>query len=150
MALYYAPLGAQSVTNDSSQDLWVLAAPSDSAVKLHYAKMTSTVTSDERLLLSLIQRTTAGSVGGTALTVVALDGTSAAAGATVTPLVTTQGTPSKTFLTDYWSQLAPWEFLPTPAMQIIIPPSGFLALALATAVASTRSMSGWLVFEELG
>jgi len=45
MALYYVPLGAQSVTNDASQDLWVLAAPSDSAVKLHYAKMSSTVTS---------------------------------------------------------------------------------------------------------
>ena len=88
MAKYYAPLGAQSVTNDSSQDLWVIASPADAAVKLLWAKMSSTVTSDERLLLSLVQRSGAGSAGGSALTVVAADGTSATVGTTVTPLVT--------------------------------------------------------------
>ena len=150
MAMYYAPLGAQSVTNDSSQDLWVIAAPADAAVRLHWAKMSSTVTSDERLLLTLIQRTTAGSVGGSALTVVAADGTSATVGTTVTPLVTTQGTGSKTFVTDYWSQLTAWEWLPTPECRIVIPPSGFLALALGTAVASTRTMTGFVAFEEIG
>ena len=150
MATYFAPLGAQTVTNDSSQDLWVLAAPADSAVRLLWAKMSSTVTSDERLLLSLIQRSGAGSAGGSALTVVASDGTSATAGSAVTPLVTTQGTGTKTFWTDYWSQLSEWEWLPTPECRIVIPPSGFLALALGTAVASNRVMTGVVVFEEIG
>ena len=150
MAKYYAPLGAQSVTNDSSQDLWVIASPADAAVKLLWAKMSSTVTSDERLLLSLVQRSGAGSAGGSALTVVAADGTSATAGTTVTPLVTTQGTGTKTFVTDYWSQLSPWEWMPTPECCIIIPPSTFLALALGTAVASTRTMTGFVCFEEIG
>ena len=135
MAKYYAPLGAQSVTNDSSQDLWVIASPADAAVKLLWAKMSSTVTSDERLLLSLIQRSGAGS---------------ATVGTTVTPLVTTQGTGTKIFVTDYWSQLTAWEWMPTPECCIIIPPSTYLALALGTAVASTRTMTGYVCFEEIG
>lgn len=150
MAIYYAPLGATTVTTDSSQDLWVITAPADSAVRLHWAKMTSTVTSDERLLLSLIQRSAAGSVGGTALTIVAADGTSATSGSTVTPLVTTQGGVTKIFTTDYWSQLSPWEWLSTPECRIVIPPGGFLALALGTAVGANRTMTGFVCFEEIG
>lgn len=150
MAKFYAPLGAQSVTTDSSQDLWVITGPATKAVRLLWARMTSTVTSDERLLLSIVQRSAAGSVGGSALTVVAADGTSASSGSTVTPLVTTQGGVSKIFATDYWSELSPWEWLPTPDCQIVIPGGGFLALALGTAAGGTRTMTGFVAFEEIG
>jgi hypothetical protein len=40
--------------------------------------------------------------------------------------------------------------MPTPECCIIIPPSSFLALALGTAVAQNRTMTGYVCFEEIG
>jgi hypothetical protein len=50
----------------------------------------------------------------------------------------------------YWSQLSPLIYLPTPEEQIVIPPSGRLALALGTAVAASRTWSGSLRWMEVG
>ena len=152
MAIYYIPMGASlaTVTNDADQDVWELLAPSDAAVKIHWIKLTSTLTTDERVMLRLMRRTAAGSGGGTGLVEVLADGTSAAIGTSVIPLVTTPGTAGDILLTDYWSQLAPWEYLPTPETRIVVPPSGRIGLNLQTAVAASRTWSGFIVIEEIG
>jgi hypothetical protein len=68
----------------------------------------------------------------------------------VSYLVTTPGTIGDIIMGWQWSQLAPMDFLPTPETRIVIPPSGRLCLNLSTAVASTRTWSGWVCWEEIG
>ena len=149
MSVYLVPFDNLSVTNDSDQDIFELTAPSDAAVKLIGFELYSAVTTDERVRLRLVRRSTAGS-GGAAATEVPANGTSAALGASVTQLNTTPGTIGDILLAFYWSQLSPLPYTPIPEAMIIVPPSGKIALNLETAVASTRNWSGWLAFAELG
>lgn len=149
MAIYTVPFDNLSVTNDSDQDIWALAGPSDAALKLHHFELYSATTTDERVRLRLLRRSGAGS-GGSASTEVAADGTSATLGTAVTQLVTTPGSAGDVLHAWYWSQLSPLIYLPTPETRIVVAPSGILALNLETAVASTRNWSGFVTFEEIG
>lgn len=149
MSVYLVPFDNLSVTNDADQDIFELTAPSDAAVKLIGFELYSATTSDERVRLRLVRRSTAGSGGAGAVEVPA-NGTSAALGAAVVQLNTTPGTVGDILLSWYWSQLSPLTYAPIPESMIIVPPSGRIALNLETAVASTRNWSGWLKFAELG
>lgn len=148
MSIYSVPFDSLTVTNDSDQDIWQILAPSDASVILHHMELYSAVTSDERVNLRLLRRTTDGN-GGTA-TEVPLRGTAAAVGTVVETLATTPGTAGDVLLAWYWSQLSPLVYLPTPETRIVVPPSGRIALNLQTAVAVSRSWSGFIVFEEVG
>lgn len=147
--MYTVPFDNLTVTNDSDQDLWELTAPAAKAVRLHHFEVYSATTSDERVRLRLLRRTTAGS-GGAGATEVATDGAAAAVGTAVVTLNTTPGTAGDVLLAWYWSQLSPLIYLPTPECRIVVPPSGRIALNLETAVASSRNWSGFVVFEEIG
>ena len=147
--MYTVPFDNLTVTNDSDQDIWELTAPAAKAVRVHHFEVYSATTSDERVRLRLLRRTTAGS-GGAGATEVATDGAAAAVGPAVVTLNTTPGTAGNVLLAWYWSQLSPLIYLPTPECRIVVPPSGRLALNLETAVASSRNWSGFVVFEEIG
>jgi hypothetical protein len=149
MSVYTVPFDNLSVTNDSDQDIWEILAPSDAAVELVHFELYSAVTTDERVRLRLVRRSTAGS-GGAGATEVPARGTLAAVGTAVTQLNTTPGTAGDVLLAWYWSQLSPLVYLPTPESRILLPPSGRIGLNLETAVASTRNWSGFLKFREIG
>lgn len=148
--IYSIPMNNLSVTNDSDQDIWEMVNSSASACILLGFELYSATTSDERVRLRLLRRSTTGS-GGAAATEVSLDGgNTVAAGAALSTLVTTPGSAGAELLAWYWSQLSPLVYLPTPEEQIIVPPSGRLALNLQTAVASTRNWSGHVRWAEIG
>lgn len=149
MSVYTVPFENLSVTNDSDQDIWEITAPSDAAVEIVHFELYSAVTTDERVRLRLVRRSTAGS-GGAGATEVPVKGTLAAVGTAVTQLNTTPGTLGDVLHAWYWSQLAPLVYLPVPEERIILPPSGRVGLNLLTAVASTRNWSGFVTFRELG
>lgn len=147
--MYTVPFDNLTVTNDSDQDIWELTAPAAKAVRVHHFEVYSATTSDERVRLRLLRRSTGGS-GGAGATEVPTDGAAAAVGTAVVTLNTTPGTAGDVLLAWYWSQLSPLIYLPTPECRIVVPPSGRLALNLETAVASSRNWSGFVVFEEIG
>ena len=91
MAVYAIPFDNLTVTNDSDQDIIEITAPSDAAVKIHRIVLNSATTTDERVRLRLVRRSTNGS-GGSAATEVPIDGTAAAVGTAGVTLVTTPGT----------------------------------------------------------
>ena len=151
MAVYTVPFDNLTVTNDSDQDIIELTAPSDAAVKIHRIVLNSATTTDERVRLRLVRRSTNGS-GGSAATEVGIDGVSEATGGGVAAvtLATTPGTIGNILQAWYWSQLSPFDELPVPEDRVVIPPSGILGLNLETAVASSRNWSGFVVYEVIG
>lgn len=147
--LYSAPLDAISVTTDSDQDIWEMVCGSTYRAVLHEFALTSNSTTDERVRLRLVRRSTTGT-GGSAITEVPLDGGNTRSnGTSVTALVTTPGTVGDIIAGWQWSQQDELLFLPTPECRIIVSESARLALHLNTAVASTRTWSGRVIFEEL-
>ena len=148
--VYSVGFDALSVTNDSSQDIWELVNGAGVSCVLLGFELYSATTSDERVRLTLLRRSSTGS-GGSAATENPLDGgNTVTAAAAVNTLVTTQGSAGAVLAAYQWSQLSPLIYLPTPEEQIIIPPSGRIALALGTAVATTRTWSGSLRWMEIG
>lgn len=148
--VYSVGFDGLSVTNDSSQDIWELVNGAGVSCVILGFELYSATTSDERVKLTLLRRTSTGS-GGSAATENPLDGgNTVAAAAAVSTLVTTQGSAGAVLAGYQWSQLSPLIYLPTPEEQIVVPPSGRLALALGTAVATTRTWSGSLRWAEIG
>lgn len=149
MRMYSCPLDAVTVTNDADQDLLELVNGSTVTAILHQLRIESNMTTDERLRLRLVRRTTTGS-GGTGATEVKVESGDASPVLAVSHLVTTPGTIGDILEGWQWSQLAPNELLLTPECRIIIPPSGRLCLNLQTAVAASRTMSGSVKWQEIG
>ena len=148
--VYSVPFENLSVTNDSDQDIFEIVNGSTSALVLLGFELYSATTSDERVRLRLLRRSTTGT-GGSAATEVPLDGgNTVSAAAAVSTLVTAPGTAGSILKAWYWSQLSPLIYLPTPEEQVIVSPSGRVALNLLTAVASTRNWSGFVKWCEIG
>lgn len=149
LRLYVIPFDALTVTNDADQDIWELVAPAAGPCILHGFSLTSATTTDERVRLRLVRRSTTGS-GGSASTEVPLeDGNTMAAGAALSTLVTTPGTIGDILKGWQWSQQGELLYLPTPELRPSISVSARLALNLQTAVASSRTWSGWCSWEEV-
>lgn len=147
--IYTAPLSNLSVTNDSDQDIVELVNGSGVTAILHSLELNSALTTDERVRLRWVRRSTTGS-GGAAVTEVPNSVGDATPALAVSTLVTTPGTIGAILPEYYWSQLAPFIYLPVPEDRLTIPPSGRLALNLQTAVGSTRAWSGYVTWEEVG
>lgn len=146
--VYYVPLDALSVTTDADQDLFEIVAAASKRVILHGFSLSSTYTTDERVRLRLLQRTTTGSGGSGATEVAADDGNDTAATAAVSTLVTTPGTAGDILAGFQWSQQGELLFLPTPEMRPVVAKSSRLALNINSAVGGTRTWSGWVCWEE--
>lgn len=148
--VYSVPFDNLTVTNDADQDIFEIVNGSTSALILLGFELYSATTTDERVRLRLVRRSTTGS-GGTGSTEAALDGgNTVASAAAVTQLVTTPGTVGAILKAWYWSQLSPLVYLPTPEEQVIVSPSGRLCLNLETAVGSSRNWSGFVKWAEVG
>lgn len=146
--IYSVGLAAISVTNDADQDILEMVNGSSASLTLLELRVTSSLTTDERVQLRILRRSTTGS-GGTAATESAIDGNnSVTANCAVSYLVTTPGTAGAVLAADHWSQLSPYRWVPTPKCEIVVPPGGRLALNLATAVGATRTWSVTAVWEE--
>jgi hypothetical protein len=148
--IYTVPFDNLSVTNDPDQDIFELVGASGYPYALIAFELYSALTTDERVRLRLLRRSTTGS-GGSAATEVPLDGgNSTTIQTAVNTLVTTPGTAGAILHAWYWSQLSPLIYRPTPAEITEVASAGRLCLNLETAVASTRNWSGFVTFQEFG
>jgi hypothetical protein len=148
--IYTCPFDNLSVTNDSDQDIFELVGAAGYPFRLLAFEVYSALTTDERVRLRLVRRSTTGS-GGSAATEVRMDGGNTVAAQTaVSTLVTTPGTIGDIIHAWYWSQLAPLIYRPTPAEIIEFTSGQRCGLNLETAVAATRSWSGFVTWEEIG
>jgi hypothetical protein len=153
--VYTAVFNAVAVT--AQQDFFELVAPSDAVVKVHRILITqSTEVGDaaEEGLNVLIKRgaTTSGSGGGTPPTPQPTEFGFPAAGSTVEINNTTKASAGtiQTLWAENWNIRTPYEWLPTPECQLFLSPSQRLTVELATTPADSITMSGTLVFEEIG
>jgi hypothetical protein len=147
--IFSAPLVSISVTNDSDQDILEMVGAAGYPFRLLSLELSSSLTTDERVALRLVRRSTTGS-GGSAITEVKNDPGSASPQTALSYLVTSPGTVGDIIHGWQWSQLAPFVYRPTPEEQITVASGGRLCLNLQTAVASTRTWSGYVVWAEEG
>lgn len=146
--VYSVALDAVSVTTDADQDLLEFVNGAAASLRLLELRVTSSHTSDERIKLRILRRTTTGS-GGSGATENPHDGNNTVtANCVVSYLVTTPGTGGAILAADWFTQLAPYRWVPTPVCEILVPASGRLALHIGTAVASTRTWCATAVWEE--
>lgn len=147
--IYVVPFDAITVTNDPDQDIWELLAGSLNPIKLHGFSLTSTLLTDERVRLRLVRRSATGT-SGVASTEVTLsdDDNTMAALTVVQQLVLSPGAVSDVLMGWQWSQQGEFLFLPTPELRPHATSAQRLALHLQTAVAASRTWSGWVAWEE--
>lgn len=155
---YSASFSAVAVS--AAQDLFELLAPADACIAIHSIRLGQS--SDfgdaqaEGLEVTLKRATgsyTSGS-GGTSPSKNALESGFSAAGATVEANNTTQaavgtGTLTK-FMHDTFNIQIGWLYQPVPEERIILSPSQALILSLDSAPADAITMSGTIVWEEIG
>jgi hypothetical protein len=147
--VFTAPLDAITVTTDADQDIFEMVGAAGYPFALIAFELYGTLTTDEKLRLRLVRRTTTGS-GGSALTEIKNDGGSSAPQTAVNALVTTPGTIGDIGPCLYPSTLGPIIYRPTPEEQMEIISGGRLALNLQSAVGASRTMSGYLTWREFG
>lgn len=135
------------------QDLFEIVAPADGIVVVHgiWVSQSSDAgdVASEQVNILIHRGSTSGS-GGSTLTPSPLDFGDPAFGGVVEANNTTQATEGTQLFSDSFNVMAGWQFLPTPEMRLVIPPSGRLIVELQTAPADSLTMSGTVVFEEIG
>lgn len=148
MGLLYSAAFENVSMTDAAQDIVFLATSSAVPIKVHYLRVTASVTSDVRARIQLLRRTTAGS-GGTGVTPAEMIGrNTVSAATTVTYLRTTPGTAGDVVLAEEWSLLVPFEYLPTPEHRPEVAAASYLGLNLVAGTGASRSISGYVIFEE--
>jgi S-formylglutathione hydrolase FrmB len=152
--IYSATFTAVAVS--AAQDLFEIAAPADAAVVLHSVRLgQSSDAGDaaaEMLPVQIVKGNTTSGSGGSAVTPTPLESGYAAAGAAVEANNTTQasaGTPL-TVVADAFNVQVGWQWIPTPEERIVLSPSQRAVVRLSAAPADALTMSGTLVFEEIG
>lgn len=138
------------------QDLFELVAPADAVVALHalHLAQKSDVgdAAEEILALQLTSGQTTSGSGGSAVTPVPRELGDAAFGGTCEVNNTTQAQDG-TIVTHYawaWNIRMPFDQLWTPETRPILSPSRRACVELPAAPADALTLSGTLVFEELG
>lgn len=137
------------VTVSAAQDLFELVAAAGVPVWIHEIHLTCRGGNDERLNITVHRGTTSGS-GGSAATPSPLDPSMPAADSTVEINNTSQATNGAVLDAFEWDLRTPGHRLPVPAAKILVPGGGRVCVSLETAPASSRVMSGTMVFEEIG
>ena len=149
--MYSATFEEVAVT--AVQDLFELVAPADSAVILHSVSISQSSDAgdaqSEMLNLLYHRGSTSGSLG-TTVTPAPLNLGDAAFGGTCEANNTTQSTEGTILRAENFNVLAGYLWQPTPEERIVISPSGRLIIELQTTPADSLTMSGTIVFEEIG
>lgn len=148
--VYTAPLDAITLTNDADQDIIEMVGAAGYPFSVLAVELYSSLLTDERIRMRWVRRSTTGS-GGSALTESPHDeGNTVAAQVAVSTLVTTPGTIGAILPCFYWSLLAPLIYRPTPQEIIECKSGGRLCLNVQSAVASSRTVSGFVTWVEQG
>lgn len=155
--MYVASFDAVAVS--AAQDLISVQTDDDKVVIVHEAKFTQSSDAgdaeSEQLRFSLSRGVgyTAGS-GGSSVNAQPLDAGDAADSATVRANDTTQATAGAGSLTNLMATAehvqAGWHYLPTPEMRPAVGGSSALIFALDAAPSDALTMSGYVIFEEIG
>lgn len=152
--MYSATFSEIAVT--AIQDLFELVAPADAIVVVHSIFLTqSTEEGDaqsEMLPIEITRGYTTSGSGGASVTPNPLESGSPAFGGTVERNNTTQasaGTPLTLHAESFNLQIG-WQYRPTPEERIVLSPSQRLVVELPVAPADSVTMSGTLIFEEIG
>lgn len=152
--LYSVQFNAVAVT--AQQDLVELVAPADAVVilhALHLSQVTEVKDAEEEMLALLLKsgQTTSGS-GGTAPTAVPIELGDAAFGGTTEVNNTTKASVG-TIVTHHvwaWNVRIPFDVIWTPETRPVLSPSRRGTVELATTPADSITMSGWVLFAEIG
>lgn len=154
MTMFSANFSGVAVT--AQQDFFELVAPSTGICLIHRCLITqSSDYGDAQAegLQVLIKRgqTTTGS-GGSTLTPQSLGDQGITFAGTVKSNDTTKASVGTivTVHADSMNEQAGWDFLPTPELRLLCPPSVRMTIELATTPADSLTMSGQLYFEYLG
>ena len=144
------------VSVSAAQDLFELTAPATAIVKLREVHITDDTSETSEQLPFTIKRipaTPTGGSGGSTPSLRKLEPGDAAAGSTVEANNTSRASSSGTIETIYRqseNMLNGFHWVATPESMIVAPPSGVLVVGLETAPSAARTMSGTLIFEEVG
>lgn len=143
----------EEVAVTAAQDLFEIVAPADSAVVVHgFGVSQSSDAGDaasEQLNILVHRGSTSGSAGSTP-TPAPLSVGDAAFGGTVEANNTTQSTEGTQLWAECFNVMAGLSVWFPPEARPVISPSGRLIIELQTAPADSLTMSGWVVFEEIG
>lgn len=147
----------EGVSVSAVQDLFELQAPADASVVIHRVTVTQEVSETSEQLPIQLKRgegsVTSGS-GGATVTPTPLSKGDAAFGGVVERNNTTQlavGTGAiKIMHREGWNVLSGYDYRPTPEERPQISPSDYFVVSLPTAPGAALTVSGVLVFEEIG
>jgi len=141
----------EGITVSIAQDLFELNAPSDAVVVVHEIRISDDTSEASEQLPFTIKRSTGSSgSGGATVTPEALEVGDAAFGGTVERNNTTRATTVTTLRRLSENMLNGVHWLFTPEVRLVISPSGRIIVGLETAPGSARTMSGTIIFEEIG
>lgn len=132
------------------QDLFEIVAPADAVVIVHSFEISQSSDTDSEQLNLLFHRGSTSGSGGSTPTARPLEVGTAAFGGTVEANNTTQSTEGVHLHTASFNVLNGYIWMPTPEARIVLSPSGRLNIELQTAPADSLTMSGVVVFEEIG
>lgn len=132
------------------QDLFELVAASNVHVIVHSVKLLQITEEASEIVRIKFQRASTSGSAGSTVTPVPLDPGTPAADTAVEINNTTQGTAGAIVDLDHWNMVQPYIWLPTPENRIHIPGGGRLVVELEDAPDAATTMSGVVVFEELG
>lgn len=146
--LYSATLNNTS-SGTAVTDVLVLGTSAAVPILIHEWRMTSAQTTDTRLVVQILRRTTAPT-GGAAITPHALNPrNTVAAATTVTSIDTTPGTAGNVLESELWSVLVPYSRIYTPDERTYVGISSWIALSFTTAPGTAVNISADIYFEEL-
>jgi hypothetical protein len=143
----------EEVAVTADQDLFEIVAPSDAAVLIHVLTLSQSSDagdSESELLSILMHRGTTSGSGGSAATPRPMQAGFPAAGSTVEVNNTTKSTEGVQLYADAFNVQLGLQKIWTPETRPVISPSGRIVIEVQTAPADSITMSGTLIFEEIG
>lgn len=140
----------EDVAVTAVQDLFELTAASNVAVVIHEIELSQITQAASELLQIKLHRGTSSGSGGTAASEIALDPGMPTADSAVEINNTTQSVETNLLRVDHWNVVNPYLYVPTPETRILVPGAGLFIVELETAPGASMTMSGTLIWEELG
>lgn len=146
----------ENVAVTAIQDLFEINAPSAKSVVIHSAKIGQTSdfgdAQDECIRLRFIEGYTTSGSGGNSFTAVPLDKGDSAFGGTCEINNTTVANTGTAVIKSMgvWNVRTEWIYMPTPETRIRLAGGLRLVLHMPAAPADSLSISGEIVFEEIG
>ena len=143
----------EEVAITAAQDLFEIVGPADGVVKIHSVTITQSSDAGDaqaEMLPILIHRGTATGTGGTTVTPSPLQVGDSAFGGVVEANNTTQSVEGTFLHAEDWNVQIGFYYLPPPEDRPVISPSALFIVELQAAPDDSLTMSGTVIFEEIG